>query len=79
MITRLAETLPAGPSPTASQRGRPGGSSQVQLAIQIHQVFWDVPGGLRRTVKADQSPVVPSLASFQHGLINTLLLNLVAQ
>lgn len=78
MITRLAETPPAGPSPTASERGRPGGSSQIQSAIQIPQVVWVVPRGLKRTAKADQSPVVPSLASLQHGLIKTLLVNLVA-
>lgn len=37
-----------------------------------------MPRGLKSTVKADQCPVVPSLASLQHRLINILLLNLVA-
>ena len=46
--------------------------------MQIPQVVWDVPRGLKSTVKADQSPVVPSLASLQRRLINILLLTLVA-
>lgn len=32
-----------GPSPTASEQDRPGGSSHIQSAVWIPQVGWDVP------------------------------------
>lgn len=41
-------------------------------------MVWGVPRDLQRVAKDDHSPVAPSLASLEHGLMDALLLNLVA-
>ena len=47
--------------------------------IRVPHVGGDVPRGQKRAAKAHWSPVVPSPASLRRGLVNTLLLNLVAR